>query len=289
MDLLPMDNLEFLRRKIAEDMIAMELEIKTIHHENGPGQHEIEFQANEALKQADNLQTAKMISKIEANQSNLTATYMPKPIPKVEGSGLHIHQYLTKNGKNVFADEEGGISDTLRHYIGGIQKHINAISAIVNPITNSYKRLVAHYEAPVYISWGVGNRTALIRVPGYEKDARIEYRAGDGAMNIYLGTAILLAAGMDGIEHKIEPNNPTTKNIYRMEDEEREALGIKILPRSLEESIKHFQESEFVKDILGDELFNSFLDEKLEEIRAYKKAKSNNIERSWEFEHYLHC
>ncbi len=289
MDLLPNDMLDFLRREIANEMMKMGLDIKTIHHENGPGQQEIEFQANEALKQADNLQTAKLISKIKAQQNDLIATYLPKPIPKVEGSGLHIHQYLTQNGENVFADEKGGISQILRYYIGGIQKHINSISAILNPITNSYKRLVAHYEAPVYISWGVSNRTALIRVPGYEESARIEYRAGDGAMNIYLGSGILLAAGLNGIKNKIEPTRETTKNIYKMDAEERETLGIKILPRSLEESLDYFEESEFIKNILGNDLFTSFLKKKQEEIQAYKKAKSNNVERAWEFDHYLNC
>lgn len=289
MDLFPKDPMENLRRKVAGDMIKMGIDVKTIHHENGPGQHEIEFNPNNALIQSDNIQTAKLISKIEAYREGFISTYMPKPIAGKAGSGLHIHQYLTKKGKNAFSNEDGGVSSILRFFIGGIQKHVKSISAILNPITNSYKRLVAHYEAPVYVSWGVGNRTALIRVPGYEKSARIEYRAGDGAMNIYLGSAVMLAAGMDGIEKEIEPNKPTKKNIYHMSEEERKDLNIESLPRNLEESLEYFENSNFLKKVLGTELFTSYLNKKKEEIDEYKRAKSNNTERNWEFNSYLYC
>ncbi|MFX1431811.1 MAG: glutamine synthetase family protein, partial [Promethearchaeota archaeon] len=168
MDMFPKDKFQELRRQITDDMIDMNIGVKTIHHEVGLGQQEVEFIEDHALRQADNVQTAKLITKVRAFYKDLISTYMPKPFEHLAGNGLHIHQYLSKNGENAFSDKEKGISDTLRYYIGGIQQHINAISAILNPTTNSYKRLIPHHEAPVYVSWGIGNRTALLRVPGYE-------------------------------------------------------------------------------------------------------------------------
>ena len=287
MDLLPKDPYQELRLHISDYMANMGIGIKTIHHEVGPSQHEIEFLPNNALIQADNIQTAKMIVKIEANRKNLISTFMPKPFPLVAGSGLHIHQYLEKDGKNVFAGTDTGISDLLRYYIGGIQKHADAISAILNPITNSYKRLIPNYEAPVYISWGIGNRTALIRVPGYEKSARIEYRAGDATMNIYLGTAILLAAGLDGIKKKIEPNTPVTENLDILTKEKRQTLGIKKLPQNLSKALESFENSKFILKNLGKQLVDLFLDIKNKEIEEYQVAKNDGKEAEWELNKYL--
>ena len=212
---------------------------------------------------------------------------MPKPFPLVAGSGLHIHQYLVNNGKNVFADANTSVSDILRYYIGGIQKRVAAISAILNPITNSYKRLIPNHEAPVYVSWGVGNRTALIRVPGYEKSARIEYRAGDAAMNIYLGTALLLASGLDGIKNKIEPNTPTTEDIDSLTEEKRKTLGIKRLPPSLQKSLEAFENSKFIKKTLGKQLVDIYVEIKREEIDQYQIAKNDGKEVKWELDKYL--
>jgi glutamine synthetase len=212
---------------------------------------------------------------------------MPKPFSHDAGSGLHIHQYLEKDGKNTFTEPESGLSDILRYYIGGIQKHTAAISAILNPTTNSYQRLVPNHEAPVYISWGIGNRTALIRVPGYEKSARIEYRAGDAAMNIYLGTALLLAAGLDGIKKRIEPNTPVADNIDNLTSEKRLSLGIKKLPKTLSEALKSFENSKFVEKNLGKQLRDIFVDIKTKEIEAYKEAKKDGKELEWELNRYL--
>jgi len=287
MDLPPKDSYQELRLQISDYMANMGIGIKTIHHEVGPSQHEIELLPNNALIQADNVQTAKMIVKIEANRKNLISTFMPKPFPLVAGSGLHIHQFLEKDRKNVFADADAGISDTLRYYIGGVQKHADAISAILNPITNSYKRLIPNHEAPVYISWGIGNRTALIRVPGYEKSARIEYRAGDAAMNIYLGTAILLAAGLDGIKKKIEPNTPVTENIDNLTKEKRQTLGIKKLPQNLSKALESFENSKFILKILGKQLVDIFVDIKNKEIEEYQVAKNDGKEAEWELNRYL--
>jgi glutamine synthetase len=287
MDLPPKDQFSDFRLQISRTMMKMGIETKTIHHEVGPSQHEIEFLPSNALHQADNVQTAKLIIKNESNHKNLISTFMPKPFPSVAGSGLHIHQYLEKDGGNVFADPYTGISDMLRYYIGGIQKHASAISAILNPITNSYKRLIPNHEAPVYISWGVGNRTALIRVPGYEKSARIEYRAGDAAMNIYLGTALLLAAGLEGIKKKIEPNTPVKENIDNLTSEKRQSLGIKKLPQTLSEALISFESSNFIEKYLGKQLRDIFVDIKTKEIEAYKVAKKDGKELEWELNRYL--
>jgi len=287
MDLPPKDPYQELRFQISDSMINMGIGIKTMHHEVGPCQQEIEFLPNNALIQADNVQTAKLIVKIEANRKNLISTFMPKPFPLVAGSGLHLHQYLEKDRKNIFADADAGISDILRYYIGGIQKHADSISAILNPITNSYKRLIPNHEAPVYISWGIGNRTALIRVPGYEKSARIEYRAGDATMNIYLGTAILLAAGLDGIKNKIEPNTPVTENIDNLSEEKRQTLGIKKLPQNLSRALEAFENSKFILKNLGKQLVDIFVDIKSREIEDYQAAKNEGKESEWELNRYL--
>ncbi|MFX0075043.1 MAG: glutamine synthetase family protein [Candidatus Hermodarchaeota archaeon] len=287
MDLPPKDQFSDLRLQISSTMMKMGIKVKMIHHEVGPSQHEIEFLPSNALHQADNVQTAKLIIKNISNHKNLISTFMPKPFPSVAGSGLHIHQYLEKDGVNVFADPHTGISDLLRYYIGGIQKHASAISAILNPITNSYKRLIPNHEAPVYISWGVGNRTALIRVPGYEKSARIEYRAGDAAMNIYLGTALLLAAGLDGIKKKIEPNTPIKENLDNLTAENRQTLGIKKLPQSLSEALKSFESSNFIEKYLGKQLRDIFVNIKDKEIEAYKVSQKDGRELEWELNRYL--
>jgi len=289
MDMPPIDNLHELRRQITDDILEMGIGIKTIHHEVAFGQHEIEFLSFNALYQADNVQTAKVIIKTESFYNDLIATFIPKPFQSKAGNGLHIHQYLTKEGRNIFADKEKGVSNLLRYYVGGIQKHVDAISAILNPTTNSYKRLIPNHEAPVYNTWGIGNRTALIRVPGYEKSARVEYRAGDAAMNIYLGTALLIASGLDGIKNKIEPNNPIKENIDNLNSEKRNILGIKQLPRSLDQALVAFEKSQLIKKVLGKELVKIFLEIKEKELEEYEKAKNSGNEKSWELKEYLFC
>ena len=288
MDILPKDKFQDLRRQITDDMMTMNIGVKTIHHEVGMGQHEVEFIANDALQQADNVQTAKLITKVRAFYSDLICTFMPKPFDQMAGNGLHIHQYLNKNGDNAFTGPDKELSNILRYYIGGIQHHIKAISAILNPTTNSYKRLTPHHEAPVFNSWGVGNRTVLIRVPGYENSARVEYRAGDAMMNIYLGSALLLAAGLEGIRRKIEPNQPTSKNVDTMTNEERKELNIEKLPVSLEESLQAFEKSTFIKKTLGKELVKIFINNKYVELQEFEIAKANGKEKEWEFNKYLY-
>ena len=270
MDTPPKDIFHQLRRSICSDLIKMQIPVKTFHHEAGPAQQEIEFIAKPALVQSDNVQIAKMLIKMRAYENELIASFMPKPFPHEAGNGLHIHQYLEKNGKNLFSEADNEISEILRYYIGGIQKHVEAISAILNPLISSYQRLTPHHEAPVFTSWGIGNRTALIRVPGYEKSARVEYRAGDAGMNIYLGTALLLAAGMEGIKHKIEPNIPTSMNSDLLTKEEREKLGIKELPRTLSAALKAFEEDKLVLKVLGEVQTKKYLSIKYQELSDYE-------------------
>ena len=289
MDLYPKDKLFYLRRKISDSLLNVEIGIKTIHHEVGPGQHEIEFLPLNALHQADNVQITKSFIKRIAHDNKYIATFMPKPLSSEAGNGLHIHQYLTRNGLNIFADKENGISNTLRHYIGGIQKYIDAFSLILNPITNSYKRLIPNHEAPIYDTWGIANRTALIRVPGYEKSARIEYRAGDAAMNIYLGSAVLLAAGLEGIKKEYEPKEPVSLNVDDLTTEELEKLDIKELPRNLEKALKGFEKSDFIKKVLGKELRELLVKIKRKELEEYEKAINTGNERNWEIDKYLDC
>ena len=285
MDTLPFDIMGTLRRDIADDMKKMGIPVKTIHHECGAGQQEIEFRVLGALKQADNVQTAKMIIKADSAFEDIIGTFMPKPYPDQAGNGFHIHQYLEKDGKNIFADEEKGISDNLRYFVGGILEHVDAMTAILNPTTNSYKRLVPGHEAPVYKSWGVANRTALIRIPGYEKKARLEYRATDGAANIYLASALLLAAGLEGIKRQIEPIQATTKNVEELTEQEREDMKIDKLPDNLKEALDYLEQSSFIKEVFNEEIITIFLEVKRKEYEDYLNAKSKGEEQEWDWEY----
>ncbi len=289
MDTLPFDTYAHVRRAISDDMLDMGIGVKTIHHECGISQHEIEFTVDDALRHADNVQTTKLISKAQASFEGIFCTYMAKPFHDQAGSGLHVHQYITKDGVNIFSDAEKGLSDELHWFVGGILKYTNEMTAFLNPTTNSYKRLVPGHEAPVYVSWGVGNRTALIRVPGYEKNARIEYRAADCATNIYLASALLLAAGLEGMKNKIEPIKPTTKNIENLSEEERKEMGITQLPEDLGNALDLLEKSDFVKKCIGDELLQIFLNTKRKEFNEYLKAKELGLEEEleWEYEMYL--
>nr|MDO8113065.1 glutamine synthetase family protein [Candidatus Sigynarchaeota archaeon] len=213
MDVAPLDSQNTLRDDIALKLVEAGIGVKTIHHECGPGQNEIEFMQANALSQADAVQTARWFAKTMASLKGIVCTFMPKPFLECAGSGMHIHQWLANSkGENIFAEKGRAVCDALRWFVGGILDHVDGMTAIFNPTTNSYKRLVPGHEAPVYKAWGVANRTALIRIPGYEKKARFEYRATDAATNIYLASALLLAAGLDGLKRKLEPcSAPTIK------------------------------------------------------------------------------
>jgi len=289
MDTPPKDELHHLRRSICDDLIKTRIPVKIIHHEVGPSQQEVELIEKPALVQSDNVQIAKMLIKLRAYENDMIASFMPKPFAEEAGSGLHIHQYLVNDGKNIFSSGDNEFSENLRFYIGGIQKHVDAISAILNPLINSYKRLIPSHEAPVFTSWGIGNRTALIRVPGYERSARIEYRAGDAGMNIYLGAAILLAAGMEGIKQKIEPNIPTSMNADLLSQAERDKFGIKKIPQSLSKSLEALEKDKLILKVIGDKQVKKFLSIKYQELSDYENERKSEDQQNWELKRYLNC
>lgn len=227
----------------------MGFEIEASHHEVAPAQHEIDFKYDEVLKTADNIQTFKMTVKTIAKRHGLYATFMPKPKFGISGSGMHINMSLaTEEGKNIFADENGkiGLSDDAYHFIAGIMKHARGMSAITNPLVNSYKRLVPGYEAPVYIAWSAKNRSPLIRIPASRGNGtRVELRNPDPTANPYLVLALCLAAGLDGIKNKIEVPDSVDCNIYEMTPGERRAAGIENMPADLKEAVDCLVADEF--------------------------------------------
>ena len=284
-DLGPVDLGENARRDMCLALEEMGFEIEASHHEVAPGQHEIDFKYNDALTTADAILTFKLVVKTIAQRHGLHATFMPKPIFGINGSGMHTNASLFKNGKNAFYDEKDSLqlSQEAYWFIGGLMKNIRSISGITNPIVNSYKRLVPGYEAPVYIAWSARNRSPLIRIPAARGAAtRLELRCPDPSCNPYLSLAAVLAAGLDGIENKIQPPEPTNKNIFQMTKEERQAEGIDSLPGSLDEAIAEMAGSEFVREILGDHIFDKYIEAKTEECNNYRTKISK-----WEIDTYL--
>lgn len=284
-DLGPVDLGENARRDMCLALEEMGFEIEASHHEVAPGQHEIDFKYNDALTAADAILTFKLVVKTIAQRHGLHATFMPKPIFGINGSGMHTNASLFKNGKNAFYDENDPLQLSKEAYwfIGGLMKHIKSISAITNPLVNSYKRLVPGYEAPVYIAWSARNRSPLIRIPAARGAAtRVELRCPDPSCNPYLVLAAVLSAGLDGIENKITPPEPTNKNIFQMTKEERRAEGIDSLPGSLDEAIAEMAGSSFVKGILGGHIFEKYIEAKTEECNEYRTKISK-----WELDNYL--
>ncbi len=278
-DVEPTDKGPDVRRELTLNLEELGFDVEVSHHEVGPGQNEIAFKFDDALKTADAVITFKQAVKAivanmaEFDNSNYKVTFMPKPFFGENGSGMHCHQSLFKGDENLFADDESetGLSQDALYFIGGLIKHAPALTAITNPIVNSFKRLVPGYEAPVYIAYGLKNRSALIRVPAARgKGTRVEYRAPDPACNPYLAFTAMLAAGMDGIENKIEPGKPTEINIYKLTEEEREKLGIDLLPSSLWEAYHALEEDEVIKDALGEHIINAFMKAKTEEWEDYR-------------------
>ncbi|MBO8126653.1 MAG: type I glutamate--ammonia ligase [Firmicutes bacterium] len=284
-DLSPIDKGEEARREITLLLEKLNFDVEASHHEVAPGQHEIDFKYADALTTADRVQTFKFITRAVALKHNLHATFMPKPIYGINGSGMHVNLSLFKDGENAFynPNKELQLSNVALYFIGGLLKHIGAITAIANPLVNSYKRLVPGYEAPVYTAWSAANRTALIRVPTARGlSTRIELRSPDPACNPYLAFAVILAAGLDGIINKISPPPSTTKNIYTMTPEERAAEGIGNLPANLMEALEHLAEDEVVKDALGPHVYHKFMEAKWLEWEAYSCQV-----HPWEIEQYL--
>lgn len=253
-DQTPTDPGEDARRDIVTSLSEMGFRIEASHHEVAPSQHEIDFTYGNALSMADKVVTFKFAAKTLALTRGLHATFMPKPIYGINGSGMHVNCSLMKDGKNAFFDPDGEnqLSDTARHFIGGLLKHIDGITRIANPTINSYKRLIPGYEAPVYVGWSALNRSALIRVPSSRgKSTRAELRSPDPTCNPYLTFAVMLAAGMEGVTQKIEPPESVDKNIFRMTPEEREEEGIRCLPWNLHEANKALMNDELLCNVLG--------------------------------------
>ena len=285
-DIGPLDFGENARRDIVLTLEDMGFTIESSHHEGSPAQHEVDFRYDEALKTADNIMTFKLAVRTIARQHGLHASFMPKPRADVDGSGMHLNFSVLKDGRNIFFDEneDNHLSEAGRHFIGGIMAHIRGMSAILNPLVNSYKRLVPGFEAPVYIAWSAENRTPLIRIPyaDEEKGRRIELRSPDSAANPYLALALCISAGLEGIRKNIEPPAPVNGNIYRMTSEEREAAGIEMLPGTLLDAIRELEADPFLKEVLGEHLFRRYVSAKKKEWASYASSISE-----WEIRNYL--
>ncbi len=293
-DLVTLDKARDVRREIALYMPALGLVPEVLHHEVGKAQHEIDFRYDEALKTADNIVSFKYTVKAVAEMRGLHATFMPKPLYGFPGNGMHLHVSLWQGGQNAFVGEDG-LSETVLHFIAGILKHAKALAAVTNPTVNSYKRLVPGYEAPVYISWGYRNRSALIRVPAFwGSGARIEYRCPDPSANPYLAFAAVLMAGLDGIKKKLEPEAYVETNVYEMDGAERMRMGIDTLPGSLGEALEELKRDRVVREALGG-AYENFIEYKEKEWNAYleyleSKDLPENTKKvtEWELERYFH-
>ena len=284
-DVGPLDLGENARRDMILTLEDMGFVVEASHHEDAPAQHEIDFHYDEALKTADDIMTFKLAVKTIAKRHGLYASFMPKPKTGVNGSGMHINMSLARDGVNVFYDGQdcNHLSKEGYWFIGGIMKHIAAITAITNPLVNSYKRLVPGYEAPVYIAWSMRNRSPLIRIPAQTGTTqRIELRSPDSATNPYLAIAVCLAAGLDGIRNQIEPPASVEGNIFAMSEEEREKAGIKCLPTSLAEAIDGLEQDVLIQEVLGEHISRKYIEAKKEEWKEYCAAVS-----SWEIDRYL--
>ena len=287
-DQTPLDLATELRRETVLTLEEMGIAVDLSHHEAATSQHEIDMRYSDALTMADNVMTQRLVIKEVALRNGLYATFMPKPIADVNGSGMHVHQSLFKGAENAFfdADKPQHLSPLARSFVAGLMHHAPAITAVTNQWVNSYKRLIAGYEAPVYISWARVNRSDLIRVPAYkegrEESVRIEYRAPDPACNPYLAFSVMLAAGLDGVERDMPVPEPVEENVYQMTEEERARRGIETLPESLWEAILLAEKSDLVRKALGEHVFNSFIRNKKIEWNQYKAQVTN-----YELEKYL--
>ncbi len=285
-DLAPTDLGEECRREIVIALEALGFEIEAAHHEVAPGQHEIDFKYDDAVSTADRLSTFRFVVRKVAQDMGLHATFMPKPIYGQNGSGMHVHQSLYKDGTNAFYDADGeweGVSETMTWYVGGLLDHARGLVAITNPIVNSYKRLVPGYEAPTHLAWSMRNRSPLIRVPATRGEGtRCELRMPDPACNPYLAFTAMLAAGLDGVKNQTEPPLPITGNVYKMSKRERSRLKIKSLPANLGEALDLFEKDTVLKEALGEHIFSNFVTAKRAEWSEYIAAV-----HPWEIDRYL--
>ncbi|WP_034550375.1 type I glutamate--ammonia ligase [Carnobacterium funditum] len=284
-DFAPTDLGENCRREIVLHLEDLGFEIEASHHEAAPGQHEIDWKYADALEACDNIQTFKLIVKTVAREHGLHATFMPKPLEGVSGSGMHFNMSLFNENGNAFCDESDdlGLSKVAYQFLAGTIHHALAYTAVCNPTVNSYKRLIPGYEAPVYVAWSARNRSPLIRVPSSRgMSTRIELRSVDPSANPYLALAVLLKSGLDGIKNEMVPAAPIDRNIYRMTSEERHEKGIIDLPTTLHNALKYLSQDEIVKDALGSHIYNSFITSKKVEWAAYREQVSE-----WEQEKYM--
>ena len=285
-DLAPIDGSEDVRRDIVLELEKMGFDMQGSHHEVAFGQHEINFRFDNALEACDNIQTFKIVVKNVARRHGFHATFMPKPIQGINGSGMHTNCSLSDaKGNNLFYDPEtdNQLSQTALSFIAGVMKHAQSFAMVTNPTVNSYKRLVPGYEAPCYISWSDLNRSTMIRIPASKgKSTRIEVRSVDPASNPYLAMSVILAAGLDGIRNQLTALLPVKKNLFKMSDKERSRLGIKNLPETLYEAIQYFSGSDLMKEAIGDDLYLKLIEAKQREWDEYKV-----IITKWELEKYL--
>jgi glutamine synthetase len=284
-DLAPVDMGENARREICLILEKMGFEIEASHHEVAQGQHEIDFKYADALATADNINTFKMVVKTIAQKHGLHATFMPKPIFGINGSGMHTNMSLFNSKGNAFYDEKGvlELSEIAYNYIGGLVTHVRSITAVTNPTVNSYKRLVPGYEAPVYIGWSAKNRSILIRIPAARgSSTRLELRCPDPTANPYLALTLCLAAGLDGIKNKIKPPKSADFNLFKMNAQDRAKNGIIGLPTDLNDALNEFKKSELVKNALGEHIFSHYIEAKEAEWFDYITKVSQ-----WELDNYL--
>jgi glutamine synthetase len=284
-DLGPLDKGEEIRRVIVEQLVEMGFEVEAAHHEVAAGQHEIDFRYADALVTADNLTTFKFIVRNVANRYGYIASFMPKPIQGINGSGMHTHQSLFRGKDNAFYDPKGEhqLSRVALSYIEGLLQHARGFCAITNPLINSYKRLVPNYEAPTNVAWSTRNRSPLVRIPDRRGlGTRCELRMPDPACNPYLALTVQLAAGLDGVERKLVAREAVNRNIFRMSFRDRRKYRIDELPRDLHEALEQFEKDSVIKEALGEHLTERFLEAKRNEVLQYNLQVSK-----WEIDTYL--
>ncbi len=284
-DMLPLSRSELARREIVQTLEDMGFQVEADHHEVSPSQHEIDFRYADILTTADRVQTFKLAVKTIAIKNGLRATFMPKPIEGINGSGMHVHISLFKDGQNAFYDPTGEyeLSETFTHFVAGLIEHARAITAITNPTVNSYKRLVPGYEAPVNVAWAVSNRSALVRIPQARGErTRLEYRSPDSSCNTYLAFAVILAAGLDGLKRGLMPPKPINQNIFKMSDSEKSKNKIKSLPSNLLEALELAKKDKLVVETLGEKAFEIFLRMKETEWKKFSTAVTD-----WEIREYF--
>ncbi|WP_295773986.1 type I glutamate--ammonia ligase [uncultured Limosilactobacillus sp.] len=284
-DLEAADKGEDCRRDIVLALEKMGFDVEAAHHEVAPGQHEVDFKYSDALEAADNIQIFKLVVKTIAKKYGFHATFMPKPLSGINGSGMHMNMSVFDQDGNTFYDENGKLqlSETAYKFLAGVMKHARAVTAICDPTVNSYKRLVPGYEAPVYVAWSAHNRSPMVRVPSDRgMGTRLELRSVDPSANPYLAIAAILAAGLDGLKNDLKPADSVDENIYTMTEEERVSREILTLPDTLHNALKSLATDEVVKAALGDHLFYNFMEAKTMEYDAYRQSVSR-----WEQDRYM--